>query len=65
MNHLQAIRAFEKLGFYIARDSKHTIMTDGARVVVIPRHNPINPYTMATIVVGAGLTVAQFKTLLK
>ncbi|HKP75758.1 MAG TPA: Uma2 family endonuclease [Longimicrobiaceae bacterium] len=36
MNHLQAIRAFQRAGFWIARQSKHVIMTDGTRILTIP-----------------------------
>jgi hypothetical protein len=39
-------------------------MTDGARVLTIPRSNPINPFTMGGIARDAGLTVEQFKKLL-
>jgi predicted RNA binding protein YcfA (HicA-like mRNA interferase family) len=64
VNHLDAIRAFKKVGYYIAREGKHTIMTNGVSVLVIPRHNPINAYTMAAIVRDAGLTIETFKELL-
>lgn len=64
VNHLQAVRAFEKAGFYIVRQSKHIIMSDGVRVLVIPRNNPINAYTMGGIVRDAGLTVEEFQKLL-
>jgi len=39
-------------------------MTDGERIVTIPRGNPVNAYTMAGIVKDAGLTVERFKKLL-
>ena len=39
-------------------------MTDGEQILTIPRANPINAYTMATIINGSGLTIAQFKELL-
>jgi hypothetical protein len=39
-------------------------MTDGERVITIPRANPINPFTMAGIVQDAGLSIDQFKKLL-
>ena len=57
INHLEAIKAFEKAGFNIVRQSKHVIMTDGVRFLSIPRNNPINAYTMAGIVRDAGLTI--------
>ena len=64
VNHLTAIRAFKKVGFRVAREGKHTVMTDGVRIIVIPRHNPVNAYTMAAIVRDAGLTLEAFKDLL-
>jgi hypothetical protein len=54
----------EKAGFRIARQSKHIIMTDGTRVLTIPRHNPINAITMGNIVRDAGLTNEEFRKLL-
>jgi glutamine cyclotransferase len=55
---------FVKGGFHIARQGKHIIMSDGAHTLTIPRHNPVNAYTMATIIKGSGLTVEQFRELL-
>ena len=46
VNHLNAVRALEKSGFRIARQGKHIIMTNGTRTITIPRHNPVNAYTM-------------------
>lgn len=31
---------------------------------MIPRHNPVNAYTMGAIVIAAGLTVDEFMALL-
>jgi hypothetical protein len=39
-------------------------MTDGQRILTIPRHNPVNAITMAGIVRDAGLTLEQFQNLL-
>jgi predicted RNA binding protein YcfA (HicA-like mRNA interferase family) len=39
VNHLDAVRALEKAGFRILRQSQHIIMTDGTRRLSIPRHN--------------------------
>jgi len=64
VNHQQAIKAFEKAGFRIARQGKHVTMTDGERVITIPRANPINAFTMAGIVKDAGLSTREFKKLL-
>ena len=64
VNHLDAVRALTKAGFRIARQSGHIVMTDGTRIVTIPRHNPVNAFTMGGIVRDAGLTVDQFRALL-
>jgi len=64
VNHLRAVRAFEKAGFWISRQGKHILMTDGSRVLSIPRHNPVNAVTMGNIVSDAGLTIEQFRQLL-
>ena len=64
VNHLDAVRALQKAGFRILRQGQHIIMTDGARKVVIPRHNPINALTMGGIVRDTGLTVDEFRKLL-
>jgi len=60
----QAIRALEKAGFRIVREGKHTVMTNGERLLTIPRHNPINAFTMGGIVRDAGLTPSTFRDLL-
>ena len=62
--HLKAVGALEKAGFWIAREGKHIVMTDGRRILTVPRHNPVNAYTMGGIAQDAGLTVAQFRKLL-
>jgi predicted RNA binding protein YcfA (HicA-like mRNA interferase family) len=47
INHLDAVRALQKAGFEIIRQGKHIVMTDGTRILTIPRHNPVNAFTMA------------------
>jgi predicted RNA binding protein YcfA (HicA-like mRNA interferase family) len=64
VNHLDAVRALEKGGFRIVRQGKHIVMSDGVRILTIPRHNPVNAFTMGGIVRDAGLTVKEFKKLL-
>jgi hypothetical protein len=39
-------------------------MSDGSRILTIPRANPVNAFTMGGIVRDAGLTVEAFKKLL-
>jgi predicted RNA binding protein YcfA (HicA-like mRNA interferase family) len=64
INHLIAVRALEKAGFQIARQGRHIVMTNGARILTIPRSNPVNALTMGGIVRDAGLTIEEFKKLL-
>jgi predicted RNA binding protein YcfA (HicA-like mRNA interferase family) len=64
VNHLHAVRALEKAGFRVARQGKHIVMTDGSRVVTIPRNNPVNAITMGNIVRDVGLTNEEFRKLL-
>ena len=63
-NHLDALRALEKAGFGVVRQGKHIVMTDGVCILTIPRHNPVNAYTMGGIVRDAGLTVEEFRKVL-
>ncbi|MGE0820482.1 MAG: type II toxin-antitoxin system HicA family toxin [Candidatus Binatia bacterium] len=64
INHLLAVRALEKVGFRIVRQGKHIVMSDGVRILTIPRHNPINAITMGGIVRDAGLSIEEFRSLL-
>ena len=64
VNHLDALRALEKAGFWVARQGKHIAITDGNRIITTPRHNPINAITMGNIVRDAGLTDDDFRKLL-
>jgi predicted RNA binding protein YcfA (HicA-like mRNA interferase family) len=64
VNHLDAVRALEKAGFRIIRQGKHIVMSNGTRLVALPRHNPIKAFTMGGIVRDAGLTVDEFRKLL-
>lgn len=62
--HHAAVRALQKVGFRIVRQGKHLVMSNGQRILTIPRHNPVNAITMAGIVRDAGVTLAQFRDLL-
>lgn len=64
VNHLRAVRALEKAGFHIARQSKHIVLTNGQRIVTVPRNNPVNAFTMGRIVRDAGFTTEEFGDLL-
>ena len=50
-------------GFRLIRESKHVIMSDGRRVLTIPRADPINAFTMGGIARDAGSSVEQFRDL--
>ena len=64
ISHQRAIAAFERAGFWIVRQGKHVSMTDGVRIITIPRANPIDAFTMCGIIKDAGLTIEKFKNLL-
>jgi predicted RNA binding protein YcfA (HicA-like mRNA interferase family) len=64
ITHLAAVKALKKAGFRVVREGKHIVMSDGVRIVTIPRHNPVNAYTMGGIVQDAGLTIGEFRKLL-
>jgi predicted RNA binding protein YcfA (HicA-like mRNA interferase family) len=64
INHLAAVRAFERAGFSVVRQGKHIIMSDGTRILTIPRSNPINAFTLGGIVRDAGLTPEKFREFL-
>jgi predicted RNA binding protein YcfA (HicA-like mRNA interferase family) len=64
VNHLRAVKALEKAGFRVDRQSKHIFMSKGSVHVVVPRNNPVDAYTMGAIVRDAGLTSDEFRRLL-
>lgn len=64
VHHANAVRSLEKAGFRIARQSGQIVMTDGMRIITIPRHDPVNAITIGNIVRDAGLTVEEFRKLL-
>lgn len=65
VNHQRAVNAFKKAGFWIVREGKHITMTNGERIITIPRANPVDPFTMAGIVKDAGFAIEEFKKLLQ
>jgi len=64
IQHQRAVKAFEKAGFRVIREGKHISMVKDDRIIIIPRNNPINAFTMAGIIKDAGLTIEEFKKLL-
>jgi len=64
VNHQDAVRALQKAGFRVARQGRHIVMTDSIRIITIPRHSPVNAFTMGGIVRDAGLSEEEFRALL-
>jgi hypothetical protein len=48
----------------VVRQGKHIVMSDGRRILTIPRANPVNAHTMGGIIRDAGLTVDEFTKML-
>ena len=46
------------------RQGKHIVMSNGQRILTIPRHNPVNAFTMGGIARDAGISIEQFRELL-
>lgn len=63
VNYLSAVEALEAAGFWVLREGDHFVMTNGSRVLTIPRNDPVNPITMGGIVRDAGLSVDRFREL--
>jgi len=57
------VRALEKVGVRIVRQRKHVVMTDNIAIITVPRHNPVNRWTLAGILKDAGLSVEEFRKL--
>ena len=64
VNHEQAVSAFESAGFWVVREGVHLVMTNGTRIVTIPRQNPVHGVAMDGIARDAGLSAAEFRQLL-
>ena len=61
--HLRVVRALERAGFHVLRQGKHVVMSDGKSILTIPRHNPVNRWTLAGIIREAGLSIDDFRKL--
>jgi predicted RNA binding protein YcfA (HicA-like mRNA interferase family) len=61
IRYQDAIRVLEGLGFRIIRQSGHAILSNGRVRLVVPRANPIDPYTMGAIARDAGMTPEEFR----
>ena len=64
INHIRAVRALKRAGYWVEREGKHITMTNGGDHLTIPRGNPIDAFTMGGIAKDAGLSVSEFKKLL-
>ena len=64
IGYLRAVKALEMSGFWVARQGKHIVMSNGKRIITIPRHDPVDANTTGGIVRDAGLTVEEFRSLL-
>lgn len=60
----RVVKALMKAGFRIIRQGKHIGMSNGNKLLIIPRHPRVNPYTLKGIIRDAGLTDEQFKDLI-
>jgi predicted RNA binding protein YcfA (HicA-like mRNA interferase family) len=63
----QCIRAFQKAGFFVARQSgSHITMRreNPKNQIVIPNHKIIKPGTLRTIIRNADMTIEEFNDLL-
>jgi len=54
VNHLDAVRALQKAGFTIARQGKHIVMSNGTRILTIPRITLSTPLPLAVSCVTPG-----------
>ena len=64
VGYRKAVRALEKLGYRVVRQSGHAVMSNGEVRVTIPRHNPVNAFTMGAIARDVGLSPEEFLKLL-
>jgi predicted RNA binding protein YcfA (HicA-like mRNA interferase family) len=60
----RAVRALEKAGFQIVRQGKHMVLSNGERLVTVPRARRLNPYTVRNVIRSAGLRDEAFRDLL-
>jgi predicted RNA binding protein YcfA (HicA-like mRNA interferase family) len=63
ISHQEAVRVLQKAGFKIVRQGKHVVMSNGQRILTVPRANPVNAITMGGIAKDAGLSVEEFNRL--
>ncbi len=62
----EAVRAFQRLGFEIARQNgSHIVLRRGASGCVVPNHRELKTGTLAGALRQAGVTVDEFRAALK
>ncbi len=63
----KAVKAFERSGYKIERQKgSHIVLkAEGKPTLVIPNHREIAPYLLISQIKTAGLTVEEFKKLLR
>ena len=64
VNHLEAVRALQKVGFRVIRQGKHIIMSNGERQVGDPPAQPGQRDHNGRDRPGRGPTVEEFRSLL-
>ena len=64
--HQRVVRAFEKAGFRVVRQSGHIAMHNAERNVmaIIPRHNPVKRSTLRRILREVGMPREEFLDLI-
>jgi hypothetical protein len=55
VSHLNAVKALERVGFWVGRQGKHIVMTDETRSATVARHDSVNAITMEHIIRDAVL----------
>ena len=60
----RVVRVLKRAGFELRHEGRHTSLSLGGRIVVIPRHPRIKRETLRAIIKDSGLTIEEFKRLL-
>jgi len=59
----RVIRRLQKAGFHVTTRTPETVMTLGARSVIIPAHDPVDPSTLRDLLDAAGVAAEDFDDL--
>ncbi|MBI4063683.1 MAG: type II toxin-antitoxin system HicA family toxin [Elusimicrobia bacterium] len=65
ISHKRVVRAFQKAGFRVVRQGPHISMWNEEKeiMIIVPRSDPVNPWTLKGIIEDAGMTVDEFRKL--